>query len=158
MKKIVISSCAFFAVCSLTSCEVALATLDYSMQALNAVSSAQTYSEYNFANTSPSSGKSYSFNEADMIDITLHAGEPYYGTSTTSSSTISTTSSSSSSTSSSSNSHQAKKCGACGGKGYVIDYVANFGLGNKYCSECGKTVPGGHYHKKCTQCKGTGMR
>lgn len=50
-------------------------------------------------------------------------------------------------------------CGFCGGKGSVIDYVANFGINtNPYCEECGKNVVSGHYHKKCIHCNGSGSK
>lgn len=51
----------------------------------------------------------------------------------------------------------ASSCGACGGKGYTIEYVANYGIDKRpYCEECGKTVTSGHYHRTCTRCGGTG--
>lgn len=50
-----------------------------------------------------------------------------------------------------------RKCGICGGKGTVIDDVANFGIDtHPYCEECGKTVTSGHYHKTCSRCHGKG--
>lgn len=50
-----------------------------------------------------------------------------------------------------------KKCGFCGGKGYMVEYTANFGINeNPYCEECGKQVVSGHYHKTCSKCRGSG--
>lgn len=67
--------------------------------------------------------------------------------------------SSSSSTSSASSSSGGRKCGVCGGKGYTIEYTSTFGLNDeKYCSECGKNVPAGHYHRTCSHCGGDGVR
>ena len=67
--------------------------------------------------------------------------------------------SSSSSTSSASSSSGGRKCGVCGGKGYTIEYASTFGLNDeKYCSECGKNVPAGHYHSTCSHCGGDGVR
>ena len=51
-----------------------------------------------------------------------------------------------------------KTCGACGGKGWIASTrgVASFGL-EKWCSECGKTVPSSHYHETCPSCNGKGV-
>ncbi len=66
---------------------------------------------------------------------------------------------STSSASSASSSSSGQKCGVCGGKGYTIEYASTFGLNDeKYCSECGKNVPAGHYHQTCTYCGGDGVR
>lgn len=50
-----------------------------------------------------------------------------------------------------------KDCNLCDGKGWIATTkgVASFGL-NKYCSECGTTVPASHYHTECPSCKGEG--
>lgn len=46
-----------------------------------------------------------------------------------------------------------KECGFCHGNGYTIDYVATYGINNeKYCDDCKRTVPAGHYHKDCKYC------
>ena len=46
-------------------------------------------------------------------------------------------------------------CGVCGGKGYIVKTVANFGITNeRWCEECGRTVINGHYHETCNVCKG----
>ena len=66
---------------------------------------------------------------------------------------------STSSAPSASSSSSGQKCGVCGGKGYTIEYASTFGLNDeKYCSECGKNVPAGHYHQTCTYCGGDGVR
>lgn len=51
-----------------------------------------------------------------------------------------------------------KHCNLCDGTGWIVETkgVASFGL-DKYCSECGKTVPANHYHTKCPSCKGEGQ-
>ena len=52
-----------------------------------------------------------------------------------------------------------KKCGYCGGKGWVptTEGVTNFGSSKKkYCAECGEMVPLNHYHKQCPSCQGKG--
>jgi len=52
-----------------------------------------------------------------------------------------------------------RKCGRCGGKGYIVEYAVAFGLSEKeYCSECGTTMMSNHYHAKCTSCNGTGFQ
>ena len=49
------------------------------------------------------------------------------------------------------------KCGVCNGRGWNVEYATTFGHGGtKYCSECGKDVPNGHYHETCIHCNGTG--
>lgn len=55
-----------------------------------------------------------------------------------------------------SSSRSPKKCGACGGKGWVPD-TSGPSFGNeKWCSECERRVPASHYHKTCPSCKGNG--
>lgn len=59
--------------------------------------------------------------------------------------------------SSSKSSKKQSKCSRCGGKGFVVEYTASFGLDKKeYCAECGKTMMSSHYHVKCPSCKGSG--
>ena len=50
-------------------------------------------------------------------------------------------------------------CGLCSGTGKVVDWTPDYtGKGkSKYCSECGKNVPYGHYHKTCSLCHGKGV-
>lgn len=50
-----------------------------------------------------------------------------------------------------------RDCTACRGTGriYKTD-AANPGMGNKWCAECNKTVPGSHYHINCPTCRGSG--
>lgn len=50
-----------------------------------------------------------------------------------------------------------KRCGFCGGKGSIVEYVANFGIDERpWCEECGKHVTSGHFHKTCSHCHGAG--
>ena len=52
---------------------------------------------------------------------------------------------------------QQRKCGNCGGKGWIPANTATFGSNKKtWCSGCGKNVPVGHYHQTCPSCKGKG--
>lgn len=52
-----------------------------------------------------------------------------------------------------------KECPICHGEGTIIEYTATFGIvKDEYCEECGKVVPNGHYHKKCSYCDGKGYR
>lgn len=49
------------------------------------------------------------------------------------------------------------QCGLCGGSGEVTDDTTNPSFGNtKYCDKCRKTVPSGHFHKRCPSCDGKG--
>lgn len=51
------------------------------------------------------------------------------------------------------------RCGVCGGKGTVVEYTSTYGISTKkYCSDCGKEVAAGHYHKTCTLCHGKGYK
>jgi hypothetical protein len=52
----------------------------------------------------------------------------------------------------------AKKCTRCNGTGEVAVSGVSYGNGNKWCSKCGETVPGGHYHNNCPVCGGKGYR
>ena len=66
-------------------------------------------------------------------------------------------SNSTSNSSSNSSNQKTHKCGLCGGSGRVSETKGVPSFGNtKYCSECGKTVPGNHYHTTCPSCKGKG--
>ena len=50
-------------------------------------------------------------------------------------------------------------CTYCQGKGTVPECdggIPDFNGGSKYCSECGKTVPMCHIHKRCPSCHGKG--
>ena len=51
-----------------------------------------------------------------------------------------------------------KTCSLCDGKGWIAETkgVASFGLSDKWCSECNKTVPNNHYHTTCPSCHGKG--
>ncbi len=76
---------------------------------------------------------------------------------TTNPSSTSSSSFGSSSSSSSSTTHVQKQCPRCHGTGRQVNIDGTcFGLDSKYCSECGKTVPCGHYHSTCQLCNGKG--
>lgn len=87
------------------------------------------------------------------------------GSSRSSSSTSSTRSSSSYSSDSdsgtaaaSASKKKASKCGACGGRGYNVEYTAGYGLAKpEYCAECGKDMMSNHWHKTCQRCGGSGV-
>lgn len=58
-----------------------------------------------------------------------------------------------------SSSQKNEKCGLCGGKGYLVEYTASYGIVEyEYCDECGKKMQTTHWHKKCQQCGGSGVR
>lgn len=59
------------------------------------------------------------------------------------------------SNSNSSKSRGNRTCGQCNGTGKVIANTASFG-NEKWCSECNRKVPAGHYHATCPGCKGHG--
>lgn len=87
---------------------------------------------------------------------------PAYPQTTYPSTTYPTTTSSSSSSSSSPSSQPAttspakRECIRCHGSGRQEYEGVTFGLDTKYCSECRKTVPSGHYHGPCQLCNGKG--
>ncbi len=51
------------------------------------------------------------------------------------------------------------KCGLCAGKGYLVEYAADFGIKEyEYCDECGKNMQTTHWHKSCPGCHGSGTK
>lgn len=56
-------------------------------------------------------------------------------------------------------SKKSERCGTCSGKGYLVEYTASYGIVEyEYCDECGKKMQTTHWHKKCSQCDGKGVR
>lgn len=78
-------------------------------------------------------------------------------TPTTSSTTTTSSSSSSSSSSQPATTTPAKReCIRCHGTGRQEYEGVTYGLDTKYCSECRRAVPSGHYHGPCQLCNGKG--
>lgn len=86
------------------------------------------------------------------VPATTYPTTPAYPQQTTTTSSSSSSSSSSPATTTTTT----RECIRCHGSGRQEYEGVCFGLDTKYCNECHRTVPCGHYHSTCQLCNGKG--